>query len=121
MEMLTRPFRYPNSVPVIRVPAAVFPSGIFPCGREGNLHADGVMIGNVRKTDRKTRRTLVLFFFFFDDEGSTRDNGGGGGGGGTFEDEVDDCSELMLVLGSPITGLSQPAMGEKFHEIKKED
>ena len=113
MERLTRPFRYPNNVPVIREPALFLPSGILPPGRVGNLHA-GDMMGNDRKTDRKTRRTFGLFFFLVD--GWRRDNGGAGGGG---FDEVDDW-ELVLTLGSPITGPSQPAM-EKFHEREEKE
>lgn len=114
MERLTRPFRYPNSVPHTRLPPEVLlTSGNRPPGRVGNLHV-GVMMGKVRKTDRKTRNTLVLCLFL-DAEGCMRVDdgvGGGGGDGGAEEEEDIDGKELVLILGSPITGTLEPAMGE---------
>lgn len=96
MERLTRPFRYPNNVPVILEPLIIWLllSGNRPPGREGSLHA-GVIIGNDRKTLRKTRKTLVRFFFLEEQlAGSRRDNGGVVGAG-VEEEDVDDT----LVLG----------------------
>lgn len=71
-------------------------SGNRPPGREGSLHT-GVIMGNDRKTFRKTRKTLVRFFFLVELAGSTRDNCGIGGGGGVFFEEKDeDDDELAL-------------------------
>lgn len=92
MERLTRPFRYPNNVPVILEPVNIrlLLSGNRPPGREGSLHA-GVIIGNDRKTLRKTRKTLVRFFFLVELAGSRRDNGGVVVvGAGIEEEDVDD-------------------------------
>lgn len=101
-DRLTRPFRYPKSVPVTRLPDGVR-SVSSPDGSDGILHA-GVMIGKDRKTDRKTRKTLVLFFFRFD--GGTREDededeedcGGGGGGGGGAEESGGDSMEVVAVV-----------------------
>lgn len=109
IDKLTLPLRYPNNVPVMRLPPhpVRWASGIRPPGRTGNLHA-GVMMGNDRKTDLNTRNTLGLFFFFW--EGWTRDNGwrgGGDGGAGAVAgaDDVKDSSvmpPLILEFGSSI-------------------
>lgn len=58
-----------------------------PPGRCGILHAVGVIMGKDRRTDLKTRKTLVLCFFLM--EGWRRVEfeiglgSGGGGAGGT--------------------------------------
>lgn len=100
-----------------------------PPGSEGILHAVGVMMGKDRRTDRKTRKTLVLSFFFLTEgwrrvEEFGRGLGSGGGGaGGTVverleeeeEDVADDgrcCSLDTAFVGSPINGVGDPGMGE---------
>lgn len=57
-------------------------------------------MGNVRKTERKTRKTLV-FWRFLEAEGSMRveEGVGGGGGDGGPEEEEREGDELVLVLG----------------------
>lgn len=97
MERLTRPFRYPNNVPVILEPAIIrlLLSGKRPPGREGSLHA-GVIIGNDRKTLRKTRKTLVRFFFLVELTGSRRDDGGVVVVVGAGIEEEDDDDTLVL-------------------------
>lgn len=88
MDRDTRPFRYPNSVPLTRVPEeAVLLESILPMGSDGILQA-GVMMGKDRKTERNTRRTLLLLFLFWD--GWRREEGwlgSGGGSGGTVDEE----------------------------------
>lgn len=89
MEKLTRPFRYPNSVPVTQWLLEEdrwwwwwwWPS-VKLAGSAGILHAVGVMIGNDRKTERKTRMTLVLLWDRFFADGWTRDTSCRGGAGG---------------------------------------
>nr|GMC93232.1 uncharacterized protein LOC109191710 [Ipomoea batatas]GMC94683.1 uncharacterized protein LOC109191710 [Ipomoea batatas] len=109
-DRLTRPFRYPNSVPVTRAPDSW---NRLPLGSAGNLQTGWVMIGNDRKTDLTTRNTFSgLFPFFLLTEGSTRDNGGGDGG-------RDDTLSVLSLLGSPVVAApsiiafyeSPPAMG----------
>lgn len=83
IERLTRPFLYPNNVPVMPV---LF-SGKRPPGREGSLHT-GVIIGKDRNTLRKALKIFTGRFLLFFEEGLTRDNGvvgGVGGGGGNFD------------------------------------
>ena len=64
-------------------------------------------MGNDRKTDRKTRKTLVLFFFLLDggtrevDCNSDRACGGGGGGGGGAEESIA-MMAVEVVFGSPM-------------------
>lgn len=105
IDRLTRPFRYPKSVPVTRLPDGPRNVSDRPDGRDGILHA-GVMIGKDRNTDRKTRKTLVLCFLRLD--GGTReeedeeeqDCGGGGGGGGGAEKQSGDSGwrEVVAVM-----------------------
>lgn len=129
IDRLTRPFRYPNSVPLTRVPEdMVRLESILPPGRDGILQAVGVMIGKDRKTDLKTRKTLPLLFFLM--EGWTRDEGWPGSGGGSGaavvfveEEEEEDgdggcCSFDGDFVGSPINGVGDPGMGE-CHERER--
>lgn len=116
MDRLTRPFRYPKSVPVTLLPDGVRSVSDSPDGSDGILHA-GVMMGKDRKTDRNTRKTFVLCFFLFDggtreDEDADEDEedcGGGGGGGGGVEDSGGGSSSEVVAataveedFGSPI-------------------
>lgn len=71
------------------------PSPPIPEGMEGILQV-GVIIGNDRKTERKTRRTLVLCFLLL--VGWTREDWGLGGGGGAGGVDVGEN------IGSPIDG-----------------
>lgn len=90
----------------MRMPETLLPSGN-PVGKYGNLHA-GVIMGNERKTERKTRKTLMGLCFFLV-EGWTREScwrgGGGGGGAEDVDGEVSvSALGLSLGLGSPING-----------------
>lgn len=122
MDRLTRPFLYPKSVPVTRLPDGPRNVSDRPDGSDGILHA-GVMMGKDRNTDRKTRKTLVLFFLRLD--GGTReeedeeeeDCGGGGGGGGGAEEQYAD-SGSREVVGEMVTIAVEVDFGSPMHEGK---
>lgn len=112
-DKLTLPLRYPNKVPVTLLPEIPRALSNNPPERTGILHAGDVIMGKVRKTERKIRKTLGLCFFFWG--GWTRDNcwccvGGSGGDGGGFgvlgvsgKSSMD--TELPRGNNSPMNGL----------------
>ena len=109
-DKLTLPLRYPNKVPVTLLPEIPRVFSGNPPERTGILHAGDVMMGKLRKTERKTRKTLGLCFFLWD--GWTRDKcwrcvwrsgGNGGGFGVSGKSSVD--AELPRGINSPMNGL----------------
>lgn len=85
-------------------------------GSDGNLHA-GVMMGNDRKTERKTRTTLGLCFLFW--EGWTREIVFWGDGGEVEESE--ECGDADADLGSPIGRYSRTGKRRSVPSGKREE